>query len=315
MIRKGEYVDIKWESDGRPRVLFLTEGATWAFSRIASQVSKAWGDRYQIQTAGFRSLSRDGKNEADLVIALWWGALAHVGRRVRFQRSIVCVYDHFSWKQNPLLFRKTVEGADGVVCANDDFHRILRRDARFSTDKPMWICEDGVDTTMFQPAPFPRVCRLIASWAGNSQAGGGKIKGLDLIREACDQEGVPLMTADREVNPIDHSEIAQKLYHQSSFGLYASAGEGTPNPLLETMACGRPVVITAVGLAPKVIRDGENGVLIQERSVKGIVEAIQRLRSMPLEDAGMLAREAVMPFDWSIKVQEWGKVLEMAGAA
>jgi glycosyltransferase involved in cell wall biosynthesis len=78
------------------------------------------------------------------------------------------------------------------------------------------------------------------------------------------------------------------------------------------MACGRPVAITPVGLAPKLIRDGENGVLIYDRSVDGVAEALCRLRSMDREAAGRKARAAVEPFDWRYKLENWRDVLNLA---
>ena len=304
-----KYVDLVWEND-KPRVLFLTEGADWAFRRIGQRIRGAWSHRYQFQIADFHSLEKNKKNEADLVIGLWWGALAHLGRRLKYSKAVVCVYDHFSWRHNPLLFRRTVLNADGLVSCNEDFHQMLKRDGRFQTDLPMWVCEDGVDTKAFSPSPIPE--GLIGSWVGNSVAGGGKLKGLHLIREACEKVNIKLLVADKQKDPVPHEEVAEKIYHRSSFGIYASTGEGTPNPLLETMACGRPVVITAVGLAPKLINDGRNGIIIQERTLKGILEALDRLKDINIQEAGVLARRAVEPFDWSIKVKDWESVLALA---
>ena len=54
--------------------------------------------------------------------------------------------------------------------------------------------------------------------------------------------------------------------------------EGWANVLLESMACGTPVVATAVWGTPEVVRDPAAGVLIQERSPGGISDGIRKLQ-------------------------------------
>ncbi|MBT6853960.1 MAG: glycosyltransferase family 4 protein, partial [Nitrospina sp.] len=57
--------------------------------------------------------------------------------------------------------------------------------------------------------------------------------------------------------------------------------EGTPNILLEAMACQLPVVATAVGGVGCVIEDGENGLIIPPRSDTRLAEAVISLLQDP----------------------------------
>lgn len=74
--------------------------------------------------------------------------------------------------------------------------------------------------------------------------------------------------------------------------------------ILESLACGTPVVATSVGAASNLIRQGESGYLVADNAPPGLAQKIDRLLSAKngAGHAGSI-RESVVRFDWPVIAQ------------
>jgi glycosyltransferase involved in cell wall biosynthesis len=94
------------------------------------------------------------------------------------------------------------------------------------------------------------------------------------LRELAEKLGV----SDRVtfLGVIPHDRLCD-YYGAVDLLVLASSREGWPNVLLEAMACGTPVVATAVWGIPEIITKPEAGLLIKSRDSKAIADTVQAM--------------------------------------
>ena len=96
---------------------------------------------------------------------------------------------------------------------------------------------------------------------------------------------------------LGYQESVAPFYAAFDAFVLPSANEGTPVTAIEALAAGRPVVATRVGGVPDVVRDGEDGFLVEAGDVDALAERLASLAADPglRERMGAAGRGRVLP--------------------
>ncbi len=226
--------------------------------------------------------------------------------------------------------RDTLHRADRIVAVSEH-ERSNMIDFYEAPGDRIQVIPCGVDMDVFKPMPKDEARRELGLGDENVLLYVGRVqplKGPELLLESVARlgldEGVKVLivggdvTGDEEVTKvrrlagelgIDHlvsfeGTVPHKrlvhYYNAADLCVVPSFYESFGLVAAEAMACGTPVVATAVGGLPETVRDGLNGSLIRDRNPEALAEKI----SLLLNDVrlrGLLAsqaRESVATLDW-----------------
>jgi glycosyltransferase involved in cell wall biosynthesis len=96
---------------------------------------------------------------------------------------------------------------------------------------------------------------------------------------------------------LGYQEDVAPFYAAFDVLVLPSGNEGTPVTVIEALAAERPVVATRVGGVPDVVRDGEDGFLVEAGATEDLADRLGRLARDPALRArmGKKGRERVLP--------------------
>ncbi len=164
----------------------------------------------------------------------------------------------------------------------------------------------GVDTSRFvEPSERPREARRLrlltvarlaeckghryALRAVRALAGEGldvsyAIAGDGPDRGAIEAEVARLGLQERTtfLGSLGENDVVGQVQQADAFVLPSVGfGEAAPVAVMEAMACGTPVVCSIIGGTPELVRDGEDGFLVEQGDVEGLARAMRSLASEP----------------------------------
>ena len=288
----------------KPRILVIADVPGWALERTADNVMRRLSGRYDFRKAFNRTASEElARRDYDLVYICYERQFQDAGITAQVPLpAVIGVRCHSKWDGGVgdppsaeflgyLNYFTALHVPSKILCAIFLPHH----PAVFHTPH-------GVDEQIFIPRRnrlHSAAGALVLGWAGSRSNHPGK-RGLDdfLIPAITGLPGVELRLAAREDTWRSQQEMVE-FYQGLDACICTSRVEGGPHSLLEACACGVPVISTRVGLAPELIQNGVNGLLI-DRTVEAIREAVLRLRDARDEriEMGRRAR-AVIEQGWT----------------
>jgi glycosyltransferase involved in cell wall biosynthesis len=103
---------------------------------------------------------------------------------------------------------------------------------------------------------------------------GRQRKEIETLAEQTRQKGANVELTGRVADPLP-------LFQRADVLLLTSDKEGTPNVIMEAMACGLPVVATNVGGVAALVKNGETGFLFEPGDTAGALVPLERLACEP----------------------------------
>jgi len=328
----------------KPRIALIIDTHGWAFSNIAQQLQRNLSDRYDFTIIPMDIIDDINQvlmiaADCDLVHFFWREHLRLIGtsyyrgqaelistsyvdfeqRYISSKKITASIYDHLLLDATSLDERKVLYESllAGYSVGSNKLHQIYSATPGYPA--PTAVLEDGVDLTLFKPDALERFdCvrgrELVVGWVGNSQWASEieDFKGLHTILkpaiERLRAEGLPIRAhfADRQEQFIPHHDMPA-YYAGIDVYVCASKIEGTPNPVLESMACGVPVISTDVGIVPQAFGPLQKQFILAERSVDAVADALRRLLVEPalLKELSKENMRMIEHWDWKIKAEKF----------
>ena len=97
-------------------------------------------------------------------------------------------------------------------------------------------------------------------------------------RDNLNEQVRALSLGGRVVFAGEQSDVVPWLRALDVFVLPSYANEGVPQAIMQAMACGVPVITTAAGAIPEIVKDDVTGAVVPVRDSAAIMNAILRLR-------------------------------------
>lgn len=327
-------------------IAIIIDKEGWAFYNTANQIKKYLSEFYNIDIIPMDIFGDNVTKlfilaqDYDLMFFMWRGIISWLDsdfaryyidrlgfeyeefleKYVRQKNIVTGVYDH--------LFLETEKERTNFILNNVKDYFVssekLRQIYNKYSKKPSYVIADGVDLDLFKMKDENKYKNIIQGklrigWTGNSKFSDetdDDLKGINkVIRPAIEelmQEGykIELKIADRNVKLIPHDQMPE-YYNDIDIYVCASRTEGTPNPVLEAMACGIPIISTDVGIVPEVFGKKQKEFII-DRTKESLKEKIKLL----VENQGLLEQlstenlEQIKSWSWKNKTDIFKKFFD-----
>lgn len=196
------------------------------------------------------------------------------------------------------LIRQAISGATAVVAVSAALKQALV--ALGAPEAKVTVLRNGVDLLLFKPADRAAARAALGLQRPTLLSVGhlierkGHHRAIEAMAQLPDFELLIVGEGperERLIGMIDRLGLAERvrllgdrphaelppIYTAADALVLASSREGWANVLLESMACGTPVIASNIWGNPEVVRDHAAGIITDENTPEGIAMAVRRL--------------------------------------
>ena len=203
------------------------------------------------------------------------------------------------WLHDKVRYRLMLKNADAVIALTED----MKREIRKVCNRNVFVIPNAIELSEFAGLSREKARRelqididdRIMLFVGGLRS----VKGVEFLIQAMsivgrhyskvkllivgdgkERQSLESLTRkldlERLVNFIGGTSHKNILGYMAASDVFVlpSLSEGFPNVLLEAMAVGLPIVATNVRGIPEIIKDGENGFLVDPKDAEGIAEKV-----------------------------------------
>lgn len=202
------------------------------------------------------------------------------------------IFQYKKYLKKKLLEKISLISVDKIICFSEALKEITVK--RVGQQNKIHVFTFGIDTNKFKKTNIDNKNKII--FIGRI----APIKGLEYALEAFKElkknnseltfdvygDGKLLSKFKSNYHDVSGLTFNGHVSHEKIPGIFQNGGillmpslsEGFPSVLLETMASGVPVITTEVSDVNKILDKGRNGIIIKSKSVKAIVNAVNKMR-------------------------------------
>jgi len=317
----------------KPKILLVIDKPNWAYDQMANFIIKELTDKYDFykdyqiikpknwkqQIYYFKFLFdkykfRNVSNNYDIVVYLWWKSPQLI-KNIKAKKKLVGIYTEGfppgNNKEvkglNPQTFiDKYLKPFDGIIAGNKNIENF------YSTfDSPVFYTTGSTDTKLFKYNKKKRDDNeLRVCWSGNPHR---NFKGFfDFVEPAVklaqkQRPNIKLIT--RFSGPI---ETLPEFYSEVDVMVNASIGDAGPGFIIDAGGCGIPTISTDIGFASEIIKEKENGMIV-ERDIEKIAQKIIELydnRELLEKMSQNIAKDIAKDWGHTSRAKYWDEMFQ-----
>jgi len=198
----------------------------------------------------------------------------------------------------------------GIATVSKELYDLIKK-----INPNTFCCPNGVDHNLFKPVKHLEKKSFTIGWVGQKLDSNAALtgrpydmKGYNLVLKKVIEKLEKYPDIEFKINNNNHRSGVHltkmpEFYSDVDVQLCTSFREGTPNPLFEAASCGKALISTRVGCIPDLIKDSNNGFIVDsysrveecEERINTIVDHILFLKNNRdlCRDMGIRSREII----------------------